>query len=153
MTQMGPPARKVADEKKTKKELEAFFARCDKAENDFEASVATIDFPIFMATDDLKGIPESQSYSRDEYVKMMKPMMESMPKDIKTTHKRSVTVLSDSLANVVDEWTSTTGKTKFSGKNATWVVKVAGEWKLKAVVEAGWGGSQPPTAQAAPIKK
>jgi hypothetical protein len=141
VAQMGPAARKVVDEKKVKKEIEAFFVKCDKVENDFEGALATIDFPYFMATDDLKGVPESQSYSREDYVKMMKPMWEGMPKDMKTKHKRTIVVLSDALANVVDDWQSTTGKTKISGRNASLVVKVSGEWKLKSVTEAGWGGA------------
>ena len=111
MSKMGPAARKVTDEKKTKKELEAFFKAGDEADKkgDFEAAVAAIDFPVYMATDDLKGVPEARTYSKDEYIAMMKPMMEGMPKDIVMTHKRSVTVLSDSLASVVDDWTQTMG--------------------------------------------
>jgi hypothetical protein len=148
MTKMGPAARKVTDEKKTKKELEAFFKASDEADKkgDFEAGVAAIDFPVFMATDDLKGVPEARSYSKDEYVAMMKPMMENMPKDIVMAHKRSITVLSDSLATVVDEWTQTMGKMKTNGKNATLVVKVGADWKLKSMVEAGWGGMPGPAA-------
>ncbi|MBE2248357.1 MAG: hypothetical protein IAE78_02335 [Myxococcus sp.] len=154
MTKMGPAARKVTDEKKTKKELEAFFKAADEADKkgDFEAGVAAIDFPVYMATDDLKGVPEARAYSKDEYVAMMKPMMENMPKDVTTTHKRSITVLSDSLANVVDDWTMTMGKVKTTGKNATLVVKVGADWKLKTMVEAGWGGMSAPAAAPAPAK-
>ncbi len=165
-TTLGPPARKVTDEKKTKKELEAFFKTVDEADKagNFDAAVATIDFPLFMATDDLKGVPQARAYSKDEYVAMMKPMMEGMPKDIVTTHKRSITLLSDSLANVVDDWTTTMGKVKTTGKNATLVVKVGADWKLKSMVEAGWGDiadpaptpadARPTTATpAAPAKK
>ncbi len=162
ITKVGPPARKITDEKKTKKELEEFFKKGEEAEKkgDMDVMFASIDFPIFMATDDLKGVPESKAYSKDEYVAMMKPMMESMPKDTKTTHKRTVTVLSDSLANVVDEWTMTAGKVKVTGKNAALLVKVGSDWKTKTVVEAGWGGMGPPapaadakTTAAAPAAK
>jgi hypothetical protein len=163
MTKMGPAARKVTDEKKTKKELEAFFKAVDEADKtgNFDAAVAAIDFPLFMATDDLKGVPESQAYSKAQYIAMMKPMMEGMPKDLVTTHKRSVTVLSDSLANVVDDWTTSLGKVKTTGKNATLVVKVGADWKLKSMVEAGWGDVPEPapvpadskTTTAAPAAK
>lgn len=160
-TQLGPAARKVTDEKKTKKELEAFFKAVDEADKkgDFEASVAAIDFPLFMATDDLKGVPEAASYSKDEYVAMMKPMLEGIPKDLVTTHKRSIFLLSDSLANVVDDWTQTLGKVKTTGRNATLVVKVGSDWKLKSMVEAGWGDIpgpapvDPPKPSAAPAAK
>lgn len=152
LTKVGPPARKVTDEKKTKQELEAFFKAGDEADKkgDFEAAVAGIDFPVYMATDDLKGVPEARTYSKDEYVAMMKPMLEGMPKDLVTTHKRTIVVLSDSLANVIDDWTQTTGKVKTTGKNATLVVKVGGAWKLKSMVEAGWGGMAEPAPAAAP---
>jgi len=154
MTKMGPGARKVTDEKKTKKELEAFFKAGDEADKkgDMEASIAAIDFPVYMATDDLKGVPEARAYSKDEYVAMMKPMMEGTPKDIVTTHKRSITVLSDSLANVIDDWTQTMGKMKTNGKNATLVVKVGADWKLKSMIEAGWGGVAAPAAAPAEAK-
>ncbi len=153
LTKLGPAARKVTDEKKTKKELEAFFKAGDEADKkgDFEAAVAAIDFPVFMATDDLKGVPEAASYSKEAYVAMMKPMLEGMPKDLVMTHKRTIVVLSDSLANVVDDWTQTVGKVKTTGKNATLVVKVGADWKLKSMVEAGWGGmSAAPAAKPAP---
>lgn len=150
LTKVGPGARKVTDEKKTKKELEAFFKAVDEADKkgDFDAAVAAIDFPIYMATDDLKGVPEAATYSKEAYVAMMKPMLEGMPKDLVITHKRTFAVLSDSLANVVDEWTQTVGKVKTTGKNATLVVKVGGAWKLKSMVEAGWGGPPPAAAPA-----
>jgi hypothetical protein len=154
MTKWGPGARKVTDEKKTKKELEAFFKASEEADQkrDMAATLATIDFPVMMATDDLKGVPESKSYSKEEYVAMMTPMMEMMPKDITTTHKRTMTVLSDSLANVVDAWTMTMGKTKVNGTSAMLVVKVGADWKLKSMIEAGWGGIAAPAAPAPEAK-
>lgn len=154
MTKMGPGARKITDEKKTKKELEAFFKASEEADkkHDMAAMLATIDFPVHMATDDLKGMPESKSYSKDEYVAMMTPMMDMMPKDITTSHKRTMTVLSDSLANVVDVWTMTSGKTKVNGTSAMLVVKVGADWKLKSMIEAGWGGMAAPAAPPADAK-
>lgn len=148
MSKMGPAARKVADEKKVKKEIDEFFKKAEEADKkgDLDGSTALIDFPVFMATDDLKGVTESKSYSKDEYVAMMKPMFENMPKDAVTTHKRVVALLSDSLANVVDDWTMTMGKVKVQGKSASLLVKVGADWKWKTMVEAGWGGMGPPPA-------
>ena len=48
-----------------------------------------------MVTDDLKGVPEAKQYSREEYIAEMKPMFEGMPKDMKMTHKPTITVLSE----------------------------------------------------------
>lgn len=150
LSKMGPAARKVSDEKKVKKEIDEFFKKAEEADKkgDLEAAVTMIDFPVYMSTDDLKGVTESAAHTKDEYVAMMKPMYETMPKDTVTTHKRVVTLLSDSLANVVDEWTMTMGKVKVQGKNASLLVKVGAEWKWKMMVEAGWGGMGPPPPPA-----
>ena len=146
MSSMGPGARKPTNEKQTKKEIQEFFKRQDELakKGDFEAIVATHDFPLYMATDDLKGVPEAKEYSREEYVAMMKPMYESMPKDMKMTHKPTITVLSDSLVSVTDDFTMTMGKQKVTGKNAALLVKRDGEWKWKAMIEAGYGGMPAP---------
>ncbi|HTE20682.1 MAG TPA: nuclear transport factor 2 family protein [Armatimonadota bacterium] len=146
MTKMGPGARKPTNEAQTKKEIEAQFKQLEEAEKkgDWEAMNNAVDFPVFMVTDDLKGVPEAKQYSREEYIAMMKPMMENMPKDMKMTHKRSITVLSDSLANLVDDFTMTMGKQKISGRNVMLLVKRDGQWKMKTMVEAGWGGMGPP---------
>jgi hypothetical protein len=146
MSKMGPAARKPTNEKQTKKEIEAFFKQQEEAmkKGDMEAGFAAIDFPVYMATDDMKGTPEAVLWNREQYVQMMKPMMENMPKDMKMTHKPTITVLSDSLAAVVDDFTMTMGKQKITGKNAGLLVKRDGQWKWKMMVEAGWGGMSPP---------
>jgi uncharacterized protein (TIGR02246 family) len=146
MTKMGPGARKPTNEKQTKKEIEDSYKKMEEAEKkgDMEAMFAAVDFPVFMMTDDLKGVPEAKQYSREEYVAMMKPFMENMPKDMKMTHKRQIFVLSDSLANVIDDFTMTMGKQKITGRNTTMLVKRDGQWKWKTMAEAGWGGMSPP---------
>jgi hypothetical protein len=63
-----------------------------------------------------------------------------MPKDMKMTHKPTISVLSDSLVNVVDEFTMTTGKHTITGRNTSLLVKRDGQWKWKAMAEAGYGG-------------
>ena len=93
-----------------------------------------------LITDDAKGNPESKAYSKEEYVAMMKPMLQGMPKDTKMTHKPTIIVLSDSLAVVSDDFTMGEGKKKMSGKNGAILVKAGGGWKWKSMVEAGWGG-------------
>ncbi len=142
---MGPGARKPTNEKQTKKEVQEFFKQQEEIEKkgDFEASLATYDFPIYMVTDDLKGVPESGEYTREAYAAMMKPMFESMPKDLKVTHKPTITVLSDSLVSVIDDFTMTQGKQKVTGRNTSLLVKRDGQWKWKTMVEAGWGGPPP----------
>lgn len=150
MSKMGPWTRPATNEKQTKKEILDFFKKEDElmAKGDMDAMFARIDFPVFMATDDSKGNPEARPYSREEYVAMMKPYFENAPKDTKTTHKPNVTVLSDSLAVVVDEFSMTHGKTKMSGKNMSLLAKVGGQWKFKTMVEAGWGDMEAPKDSA-----
>ena len=135
----------ATNEKQTKKEVQDFFKKMEDTEKHatVEDQAAMVDFPVYMATDDLKGVPETKEYSREQYIAMMKPMFENMPKGMKMTHKPTITVLSDSLVNVVDEFSMTIGKQKTTGRNAGLLVKRDGQWKWKVMVEAGWGGEPP----------
>src|SRR5262249_11698191 len=130
MSKMGPGARKPTNEAATKKEIAAFFKDMDELEKkmDLSAFLSHIDFPVFMLTDDTKGVPKAEAWSQEQYAAMMKPMMENMPKDVKVTHKPTVTVLSDSLVNVTDDFTMTMGKQKMSGRNMSVLVKRDGKW-------------------------
>jgi len=141
-SKMGPNARKPTSESKTRSEIKAFFAEEEKLakKGDFEAALSRIDFPVYMATDDVKGVPEAKEFTREEYVAMMKPFWENMPKDMRTTHKPTVTVLSDSLVAVIDDFSMSAGKQKMAGKNLSFLVKRDGTWKWKMMAEAGWGG-------------
>jgi hypothetical protein len=142
LTQMGPGARKPTNEKQTKKEIQEFFKRMEELgkKGDMEGALGGMDYPVYMVTDDLKGVPETKEFSREEYAAMMKPFYENMPKDMKITHKPTISVLSDSLAVVVDDFTMTMGKQKITGRNASLLVKRDGQWKWKSLIEAGYGG-------------
>ncbi|MGA9521800.1 MAG: nuclear transport factor 2 family protein [Myxococcaceae bacterium] len=141
MSKAGPWTRRPTDEKKTKKEISDFLKQEDALmkKGDFDALVSRIDFPIFMATDDSQGVPRAKEYSREEYVTMMRPMMQNMPQDMKVQHKHTVTVLSDSLANVTDDYTMTMGKQKLRGRSSSLLVRRDGQWKWKTTAEPGWG--------------
>jgi hypothetical protein len=155
MSKMGPWTRKPKNEKQTKKDIEAFFkqAEANEMKGDQAAMLASIDFPVFMVTDDSKGVPSGEEWNQEKYVAVMKPFWEHMPKDAKTTHKRNITVLSDSLATATDDFTMSGGGHKMSGRNMSLLFKRDGQWKFKAMVEAGWGDMSPPqTAMAAPAK-
>ena len=142
LSAMGAGARKPTNEKQTKKEVEAFLKQQEEygKTGNFDAMIAATDFPLYMATDDLKGVPETKEYSREEYIAMMRPFYETMPKDLKVTHKPTITVLSDSLVLAIDDFTMTLGKQKVTGRNATLLVKRDGQWKWKSMIEAGYGG-------------
>jgi hypothetical protein len=153
----GPAGRKSKDEAKVKKEVTAFLKQEEEIakKGDFEASVARIDFPVFMLTDNAAGIPSGEGYTKDQYVKMMKPMWDSMPKDMQTSHNYALTVLSDAMVGLVDTYTTKIGKEKMTAKNMELLVKRNGEWKWKTMIEAGWGdtpepGAASPSAAPAP---
>ncbi|MFY0522206.1 hypothetical protein ACN28I_03000 [Archangium gephyra] len=141
MSKMGPWTRKPTNEAKTRKEIEAFFKEEEALmkRRDFEGGLARMDFPVVMATDDSKGVPMAETYDRQRYTEMMRPMFEQMPADMQMTHKPTITVLSDSLATFTDDFTITTGGKKYSGRNGGLLVKRDGQWKWKTMYEAGWG--------------
>jgi hypothetical protein len=143
LTKMGPWTRKPSNEQQISKEITEFFNQEEQVmkKGDFNAAIARIDFPVFMATDDSRGTTMAREYSREEYVSMMKPMFESMPKDIKVTHKPNIHVLSDSLASIYDEFTMTTGQSqqKMMGRSSALLVKKDGRWMWKTMIEPGWG--------------
>jgi len=142
MSKMGPWSRKPTNESATKKEITEFFKQEEDLmkKGDLDAMMARMDFPVFMATDDAKGTTEAKEFSRDEYAKMMKPYFEHAPKDVKRTHKSTVSVLSDAMVVFVDDVTETMGKQKMSGRSSGMLVKKDGQWKWKAMMEPGWGG-------------
>ncbi len=152
MSKMGPWSRKPTNEAATKKEIAAFFKQMEENEKkmDVDAMLSAIDFPVTMMTDDSKGVPKVEQWSKEQYGSMMKGMMANMPKDLKTTHKPTVTVLSDSIANVTDDFTITQGKNKMTGRGMVVLVKRDGKWMFKVMGEAGWGDMPSPTASAAP---
>ena len=141
MSKMGPWTRKPTNESKTKKEIEAWVKEGDAImkRRDFQADIARADFPIYMATDDSKGVPMAETYDRQKYTEMMQPMFEKMPADMQIKHDLDITVLSDSLVSVTDKYTTTVEGKKYDGRNSGLLVKRDGQWKWKAFFEAGWG--------------
>lgn len=153
MSKMGPMARKPTAEAKTRKEIEAFIKAEDAifAKKDWDALANRVDYPVYMITDSMNGTASSRPMDRAGYVAEMKPFWEGMPPGSATKHKLTISVLSDSLANVVDDYEMTMGKQKMKGRNAITVVRVGTEWKYKTMTEAGWGDmGAPPAAAPAP---
>lgn len=141
MSKMGPWTRKPTNEAKTKQDVNAFLKQEDEImkKRDFQGSLARIDFPLFMVTDDSKGVPKAKLYNRADYEREMKGMWEDMPPDLKVTHRPTITVLSDSLVSVTDDYRMTMGGKTMNGRNQAVLVKRDGQWKWKEMVEAGWG--------------
>jgi hypothetical protein len=145
MSKMGPWSRKPANDAALKKEITDFLKQEDELmkKGDFDASVARIDFPVMMATDDSKGVTKVQEWSKDKYVGEMKKFWETMPKDMKVNHKQTITVLSDAMASVTDDYTMMMGKQKLAGRSLMMLVKKDGQWKFKMFAEPGWGDEPP----------
>lgn len=151
LSKMGPWTRKPANEAKVRKEIQAFIKEGDAImkQRNWEASLAQIDFPLYMATDNSQGVPEAEEYDRQKYTETMKPMFDQMPADAQVTHKPTITVLSDSLATITDDYTTTHGGKTLRGRYSGLLVKRDGAWKWKAMYEAGWGDYEPPAVGGA----
>ena len=136
-------AREPTSEARTKQEVLAFFDQEEALmkKRDFDTALTHIDFPLYMVTDDSRGVPLARSVNREDYVKEMKPYWDHMPKDLKTTHQRTVTVLSASLVSVSDSYRMQLGGKPVTGRNQALLVKRDGQWKWKQMAEAGWGDS------------
>jgi hypothetical protein len=146
MANWKPP--KVREEQKDKKEILAVFGKMDAAgkKGDLEAAVALVDFPVLMITDDSKGEGQASPWTKEQWTEVMKPFYQK-PTDAKMTHKPSVFLVTDSLATANDNWTSTAGGKTLSGRNSTILVRKGGEWKIKAMMEGGWGDMPMPAQE------
>lgn len=138
-----PPT--VKAEGKDKKEIQALFHRMEAAgkKGDLEAAAAFIDFPVLMVTDDAKGEASAESWSREQWEKVMRPFY-SKPMEGTMKHEPAIFLVTDSLATANVKWTmKEKGKTT-SGKNSVTLIRKGGEWKVKVMMEGGWGGMPMP---------
>jgi len=144
----GPMTRLPKDEKKDKKELEAFHKAFEDAakKGDLDAMAAMVDFPVLMMTDNSKGVFSSMEMTHDQWVAAMKPSMDKMKgmKDMKMSSKMTIDVFSDDLASCDGETSLKMGKMKGTYRSENTMVRVGGAWKIKAMMEAGWGDMKMP---------
>jgi len=132
--------RKVAREARDRKEILALLAALDRAgqKGDLSAAAALVDFPVLMVTDDSKGQASAESWSREQWTKVMEPMY-AKPMEVKVAHRPVIVLASDSLATLTDTVTMTTGKKAITTRNTTILVRKDGRWLVKAMMEGGWG--------------
>jgi hypothetical protein len=135
-----PP--KLTQEKKDKQEIHALFQRMEQAgkKGDLEAATALVDFPVLMVTDDSKGEAHSVAWSREQWTEAMKPFY-AKPMNMAVKHNPTISVLSDSLATVVDKGSFKMGGKTVKTRSSSLLVKRGGEWKIKSMAEGGWGDS------------
>jgi hypothetical protein len=146
-----PP--KVRNEAKDKQEIMGLLKKMEAAgkKGDLEAAVALVDFPVTMATDDSKGEAKVETWDRDRWTAVMRPMYAHRPEGVKVVHKPTVVLLSDSLATVQDVATITmgAGAQPVTSRSSMLVVRKGGEWRVKAMAEGGWGDAMGDQGNAA----
>jgi hypothetical protein len=134
-----PP--KLTNAAKDKKEIQALMQTMDAASKrgDIEAAAALVDFPVLMATDDSKGEGMAETWTREQWMEVMKPFYGKPNAEMKVTHKPTIFLLSDSLASVDDVATVKMGAKTITMRNSTLLVRRDGKWLVKAMAEPGWG--------------
>jgi hypothetical protein len=144
-----PPKVKAAE--KDRKEIHALFMKLEEAgkKGDLEAAAALVDFPVLMVTDDHKGEASADLWTRERWMEVMKPFYAKPMHEMKTTHKPTVFLATDSLAQASDEWTMTMGNKSMSGRSSTTLIRKGGEWRIKAMMEGGWGDVPMPGGSSA----
>jgi hypothetical protein len=149
MSKVGPMSRPVT--KEDKKGVDEAFKAMQAAfkAGDINAAADLVDFPVIMLSDDSKGNAVSHNVNREQWVAVMKPMADGMPKDMKMTHKHSTTFLSDTLAVAISDEGMQMGKVKGKWKSLSVLTQKDGKWKFKQMAEAGWGDIPLPSAAAA----
>jgi hypothetical protein len=132
--------RKVAREAQDKKEIEALLKAMDDAgkKGDLDAAVALVDFPVLMVTDDSKGQARGETWTKEQWVKVMQPFFKPNP-DMKMTHHHTIFLVTDSLATVDDQGTMTMGPKKIASRSSTLLIRKDGKWRVKSMIEGGWG--------------
>jgi len=138
MAGWAPP--KVKAEARDKKEIQAVFQKMEAAgkKGDLEAGAAVIDFPVLMVTDDKQGEAAGETWTREQWEQVMKPFY-AKPMEGTMKHKPSIFLVTDSLATANVEWTMKQGGKTMAGRNALILIRKGGEWKVKAMMEGGWG--------------
>lgn len=151
LSAMGPASRKAKHEAQDRKEIDALFKALDAAleKGDAAAYADTLDFPVTLVTDGATGSTFSVSLDREAFLKAVSDSMKPVS-HLKVSSKRTVAVLSDALATVVDDTTMTLGKTKGLSKSGAVVVRHGDAWKIKVLTEPGWAELLAPPVPPSP---
>ncbi len=151
LSALGPATRKPKQEKADRQQIEALFQALDAAlqSGDLAAYSAAMDFPLTLVTDGASGAPLVVSLDQAAFEKAVAGYLKPPP-HLKVASRRTVVLLSDALAQVVDETTLTLGKTKGTSRSAAVVVRREAGWRLKVLTESGWAELLAAPAPASP---
>jgi hypothetical protein len=130
------PSREAQDRAEVD-QLLAALARADDA-GDARATADLMDWPVLLLSDDRSGERVAASWSRERWLDAMAPLFAPIP-GISVTHRPTVFLVSDGLAAVVDEQVVTLDGRQLPARNAMLLVRTGGAWRIKAMVEGGWG--------------
>jgi hypothetical protein len=149
--------RTVTNAKADRAEILALLRALEDAvrRSDVNGAASLVDFPVLMVTDDAKGEAMADTWSKDQWIEVMAPFYRPAP-GTTISHRPAIFLVTDSLATVADEVTVTTGKQKFTTRSALVVVRTGGKWKVKSMVEGGWGGAvrdRPEASDAPPAAR
>ena len=127
-------------EEQDRREVEALLAALEQADaaGSAEAVAALLEFPLLMVTDDRRGVAVATTWSRQRWIEAMGPISGPLP-GVEVRHRASIFVLSDALAVVCDDQTVTRRGRSLPGRAALVVVRTSAGWRVKAILEAGWG--------------
>lgn len=141
-----------AQEKQATQQIHQLLKKLEQAgeKGELDAAVALVDFPVMMLTDNKAGDGVGEPWNEEQWKNVMTPFYANPPKGMRTTHSPKLFFVSDTLASVDDTWTMTMGKKKTSGRSSMLVMRKGGEWKIKAMVESGWGDMGPGAEGGAP---
>ena len=149
MTKMGPMSRPVTKEDKSGVEQLCHTMEAAWKSADVNAVADKIDFPVIMLSDDQTGTEKHVELNREQFISLMKPFVMKPPPDLKMSSKLNTIFLSDTLAVVISDDSMTMGKVKGKWKGVNVVVKKGDGWKVKQMMEAGWGDTlRKPEARA-----
>lgn len=127
-------------EEEDRVEIRALLAALERADErgDATAAAALMDFPVLMASDDRRGERVAETWGRERWLDAMAPLYTPIP-GVAVAHHPTVFLVSDSLALAVDDEVITLGGRQLPGRAALLLVRTGGAWRIKAMVEGGWG--------------
>jgi len=147
MKNMGPMVRQPKNSQQDQKELKKFYTDwngCWK-KGDLNAAADLVDFPVMMLTDNTRGEFKGEQWTREQWLGVMKAMMDpAQMKDVKFSSKETCFLMSGDLASCEIAVSMEVGKMKGKFNSHNILIRKDGKWKVKEMMEAGWGDAPSP---------
>ena len=139
LSDSGPPEKEVRD----------FLQRMEALEGG-EAFARVVSFPVLMVTTDAQGVATAGPMDRAQFVKTM-----SMPPEAEAAAKQmqhgkpELHWVTPSIVFVTTPWSMGEGKQKLTWTSGMLLMKDDTGWRVKTMVEGGWGDVGAPDIQGA----